>query len=174
MKYSLGERRVLCKGDYWIAPGAVVIGTVVLEDNASVWWNCVVRGDSEVITIGENSQIQDGCVLHADPGFPLTLERNVSVGHMAMLHGCTVGEGSLVGIKSVILNGAKVGRNCLIGANSLITEGKVIPEGSMVLGSPGRIVRQLTPEEIAGVNRIAASYSARYKRYRQELRPDES
>ncbi len=174
MKYVIEDRRVVCKGDYYIAPNSAVIGSVILEHNASIWFNCVLRADNDTITIGEGSQIQDGCVLHADPGAPILLERNVSVGHMAMLHGCTVGEGSLVGIKSVILNGAKVGRNCLIGANSLITEGKVIPEGSMVLGSPGRIVRQLTPEEIAGVNRIAASYSARYKRYRQELRPDES
>ena len=118
MKYSLGVRKVVCKGNNWIAPNATVIGTVVLENNASIWWNCVLRGDNDVITIGENSQVQDGSVLHADPGFPLTLHKNVSVGHMAMLHGCTIGEGSLVGIGAVILNGAKIGKNCLIGAPS--------------------------------------------------------
>ena len=124
MKYSLGERKVTCKGDYWIAENAIVIGSVVLENNASIWFNCVVRGDNDVITIGENSQLQDGCVVHVDPGHPLTLGKNVSVGHMAMLHGCTVGDGSLIGIKSVILNDAVIGRNCLIGANTLIAEGK--------------------------------------------------
>ena len=120
MKYSLGDRKVTCKGEYWIADNAIVIGSVVLENNASVWFNCVVRGDHDVITIGENSQLQDGCVLHVDPGHPLTLGKNVSVGHLAMLHGCTVGDGSLVGIKSVILNDAVIGKNCLIGANTLI------------------------------------------------------
>jgi carbonic anhydrase/acetyltransferase-like protein (isoleucine patch superfamily) len=173
MKYALGEHRVVAKGEHWIAPNAVVIGTVVLEHNASVWWNCVLRGDCEVITIGENSQVQDGCVLHADPGFPLTLEKNVSVGHLAMLHGCTVGEGSLIGIKSVILNGAKIGRHCLIGANTLIAEGKVIPEGSLVVGSPGRVVRPLTPEEISKINKIAEHYVHNHQRYRRELRPQE-
>ena len=142
MKYSFEERKVVCKGDYWIAPDAIVIGSVVLENNASVWFGCIVRADNDTVTIGENSQLQDGCVLHVDPGFPITIGRNVSVGHMAMLHGCTIGDGSLIGIKSVILNGAKVGRNCLIGANSLITEGKEIPDGSMVMGAPGKVVRE--------------------------------
>lgn len=172
MKYSLGERKVVCKGDYWIAPNAVVIGSVTLENNASIWWNCVLRSDNELITIGENAQVQDGSVLHADPGFPLTLEKNVSVGHMAMLHGCTIGEGSLIGIKSVILNGAKIGRNCLIGANTLIAEGKQIPEGSLVLGSPGKVVRQLSPEEIKRINSIADHYVRNFKRYQRELVPD--
>lgn len=174
MKYTLGECKVVCKGDYWIAPNAVVIGSVVLENNASVWWNCVLRGDSDTITIGENSQVQDGSVLHADPGFPLTLEKNVSVGHMAMLHGCTIGEGSLVGIKAVILNGAKIGRNCLIGAGAFIGEGKEIPDGSLVLGAPGKVVRPLTPEQIKGINGIADHYVQNFKRYKQELQPDES
>ncbi|MGZ8155600.1 MAG: gamma carbonic anhydrase family protein [Burkholderiales bacterium] len=172
MKYSLGDRNVICKGDYWIAENATVIGSVVLENNANIWFNCVVRGDNDVITIGENSQLQDGCVLHVDPGHPLTLGRNVSVGHMAMLHGCTIGEGSLVGIKSVILNDAVIGKNCLIGANTLISEGKTIPDGSLVLGSPGKVVRALTPEEIERINRIASNYAARAKRYAKELKPD--
>ncbi len=171
MKYSLAERKIVTKGDYWIAPNATVIGSVVLENNASVWFNVVVRGDNDVITIGENSQVQDGSVLHADPGFPLTLGKNVSVGHMAMLHGCTVGDGSLIGIKSVILNGAVIGRNCLIGANTLIAEGKTIPDGSLVLGSPGRVVRQLLPEEIIRINEIADHYVANFKRYQAGCTP---
>jgi carbonic anhydrase/acetyltransferase-like protein (isoleucine patch superfamily) len=174
MKYSLGDRKVVCKGDYWIAPNAVVIGSVTLEHNASIWWNCVLRSDNETITIGENAQVQDGSVLHADPGFPLTLEKNVSVGHMAMLHGCTIGEGSLVGIGAVILNGAKIGKNCLIGARAFIGEGKEIPDGSMVLGMPGKVVRQLSAEEIARIQRISAHYVQNWQRYRNELKPDES
>jgi carbonic anhydrase/acetyltransferase-like protein (isoleucine patch superfamily) len=172
MKYSLGHRKVICKGDYWIADNATVIGTVVLENNASIWFNCVVRGDLDVITIGENSQLQDGCVLHVDPGHPLTLGKNVSVGHMAMLHGCTVGDGTLIGIKSVILNDAIIGRNCLIGANSLILERKKIPDGSLVMGSPGKVVRQLTADEIKFVYESASEYAAMAKRYRVELKPD--
>jgi carbonic anhydrase/acetyltransferase-like protein (isoleucine patch superfamily) len=172
MKYTLGERKVVCKGDYWIAENAVVIGNVVLENNANIWFNCVVRADNDVVTIGENSQLQDGCVLHVDPGHPITIGRNVSVGHMAMLHGCTIGDGSLIGIKSVILNDAVIGKNCLIGANSLIPEGKEIPDGSLVMGSPGKVVRQLSEEEIRRINRIADNYAARAKRYRSELRED--
>ncbi|HET7597409.1 MAG TPA: gamma carbonic anhydrase family protein [Burkholderiales bacterium] len=174
MKYSFEERRVVCKGDYWIAPDAVVIGSVVLEPNASVWFGCIVRADNDVVTIGENSQLQDGCVLHVDPGFPVTIGRNVSVGHMAMLHGCTIGDGSLIGIKSVILNGAKVGRNCLIGASSLITEGKEIPDGSLVVGSPGKVVRALSTEEIRRINSASDHYVDKFKRYRATFRPDGS
>ena len=173
MKYSLGEHKIVAKGDYWIAPSATVIGKVVLEDNVSIWFNVVLRGDNEVITIGENSQVQDGSVLHADPGFPLTLGKNVSIGHMVMLHGCTIGDGSLVGIKSVILNGAVIGRNCLIGANTLIAEGKTIPEGSLVLGSPGKVVRKLSPEEITGINQFADHYVANFKRYRAGFKSEE-
>jgi carbonic anhydrase/acetyltransferase-like protein (isoleucine patch superfamily) len=172
MKYSLGERKVVCKGDYWIADNAIVVGSVVLENNASVWFNCVVRGDNDVITIGENSQLQDGCVVHIDPGHPLTLGKNVSIGHMAMLHGCTVGDGTLIGIKSVILNDAVIGRNCLIGANTLIPERKVIPDGSLVLGSPGKVVRKLTEAEILEVTGTADWYVKAWQRYRAELEPD--
>lgn len=171
MKLSFEDRRIACKGDYWIAPNAVVIGSVVLEANASIWFGCVVRGDDDTITIGENSQIQDGCVLHVDPGFPLTIGSNVSVGHMVMLHGCTIGDGTLIGIKSVILNGAKVGKNCLIGANSLIAEGKEIPDGSLVVGSPGRVVRQLSEAEIREINSFADHYVQQYKRYRASAKP---
>lgn len=172
MKYSIGERKVICKGQYWISDNAIVIGSVVLEDNASIWFNCVVRGDNDVVTIGENSQLQDGCVVHVDPGHPVTLGKNVSVGHMAMLHGCTVGDNSLIGIKSVVLNGAVIGKNCLIGANSLITEGKRIPDGSMVMGSPGKVVRRLTEAEIAFIQRSAEDYIASAQRYKQDLKVD--
>ena len=172
MKFSLAERKIECKGDYYIAGNAIVIGSVVLHANASIWWNCVVRADNDVVTIGENSQLQDGCILHVDPGFPITIGSGVSVGHMAMLHGCTIGDGSLIGIKSVILNGAKIGKNCLIGANSLIAEGKEIPDGSLVIGSPGRIVRQLSAEEIARINRAADHYVQKFQLYRRELKQD--
>lgn len=174
MKYSFEGRKVLCKGDYWIASDATVIGSVVLENNASIWFGCVVRGDNDVITIGENSQLQDGCVVHVDPGFPVTLGENVSVGHMAMLHGCTVGDGTLVGIKAVILNGARIGKNCLIGANSLIAEGREIPDGSLVVGSPGKVVRQLSAEEIKYIRSFADDYVQTFRRYRTSFQADPS
>lgn len=174
MKYSFEDRKVVCKGDYWIAPDAIVIGSVVLENNASVWFGCIVRADNDTVTIGENSQLQDGCMLHVDPGFPIAIGKNVSVGHMAMLHGCTIGDGSLIGIKSVILNGAKIGSNCLIGANALIAEGKEIPDGSLVIGSPGRVVRQLSAEEIARINGASSHYVQKFRRYRDTFRPDGS
>ena len=173
MKYSLADRKVVTKGEHWIAPGASVIGSVTLENNASVWFNAVVRGDNEQITIGENSQVQDGAVLHADPGFPCTLGKNVSIGHLAMVHGCTVGDGTLVGIKSVILNGAVIGKNCLIGANALVGEGKVIPDGSLVIGSPGKVARKLTDEEIARINATAGNYVNRFKRYQSGLKVED-
>ena len=169
MKYTLGERRIETRGDYWIAPDAAVMGSVVLERNASIWWQCVVRGDSDVITIGENSNVQDASVLHTDPGILLTIGKNVSVGHLVMLHGCTIGDNSLIGIRSVILNRAVIGKNCLIGAGALITEGKEIPDCSVVMGAPGRIVRQVTPEEIAHFREIADHYVENFKRYRREL-----
>src|SRR3990172_12554057 len=172
MKYAFEDRKVVCKGDYWIAPNAIVIGSVVLENNVSIWFNCVVRGDNDVITIGENSQLQDGCVVHVDPGLPVTLGKNVSVGHMAMLHGCTIGDGTLIGIKAVILNGAKIGKNCLIGANSLIAEGKEIPDGSLVVGSPGKVVRQLTEREIKFILDAADHYVQKFRRYRETFQVD--
>jgi carbonic anhydrase/acetyltransferase-like protein (isoleucine patch superfamily) len=172
MKYSLGNSRVTCNGDCWIADNATVVGSVILENNASIWFNCVVRADNDTIRIGENSQLQDGCILHVDPGFPIKLGRNVSIGHMAMLHGCTIGDGTLIGIKSIVLNGAQIGRNCVIGANSLITEGKKIPDGSLVLGSPGKVVRALSDHEIRLYNSFADDYVARWKQYRAELKAD--
>jgi carbonic anhydrase/acetyltransferase-like protein (isoleucine patch superfamily) len=170
MRYALEDRRVTTEGDdWWIAPNAVAIGDVILKRNASVWWGAVLRGDNEPITIGENSNIQDGSVLHTDPGFPLLIGRNVTVGHMVMLHGCTIGDGTLVGIGSVIMNGAKIGKNCLIGARALITEGKEIPDNSMVMGAPGKVIRELTPEQIAGMQLGADRYVENWKRYKQHL-----
>ena len=174
MKFSLGGVRVETEGDdYWIAPTAVLIGNVKLERNASVWWNAVLRGDNEPITIGENANIQDGCVLHTDPGFPLTVGKDVTVGHLVMLHGCTIGDGSLVGIGSVILNGARIGRNCLIGAKAFIGEGKQIPDNSVVLGAPGKIVRTLDADKAAKLAEAATRYVANWQRYKAGLAPDE-
>ncbi|MGD1926130.1 MAG: gamma carbonic anhydrase family protein [Paracoccaceae bacterium] len=140
--YRLGDHAptVPKEGTYWIAPGAQVIGRVTLAEQVSIWFNAVLRGDNEPITIGKGSNVQDGAVFHTDPGFPLAIGADVTVGHMALLHGCTVGDGTLVGMGAMVMNGAKVGRNCLIGANALVTEGKEIPDGSMVLGQPGKIV----------------------------------
>ena len=169
--YSLGEREVEFHGpDWFIADNASVIGSVVLANNVSVWFNAVVRGDNDVITIGENSNVQDAAVLHTDPGIKLTLGRDVSVGHLAMLHGCTVGDNSLIGINAVVLNRAVIGKNCLIGSNALIPEGKIIPDGSLVVGSPGRVVRSLGPKEIAGLKFIADGYRERFRRFRTELK----
>src|SRR5438045_1128415 len=148
MIYQLGHRKPVFKGDYYVADNAAVIGSVVMEPNASVWWSVTVRGDNEVITIGENVNVQDGSVIHTDEGVPVVLEKNVSVGHLVMLHGCTVREISLIGIGAIILNKAVIGKNCLVGAGATVTEGKEIPDGSLVLGV-NKIVRQLSPEEIA-------------------------
>lgn len=169
MIYGLGNKKPVLQGNNYIAPNATVIGDVVLGKNASVWWNVVIRGDNDTITIGEDVNIQDGAVLHTDEGVPLTLEKGVSVGHMAMLHGCTVKEGSLIGIKAVVLNRAVIGRDCLVGANALIPEGKVISDRSLVVGSPGRVVRQLSDEEVATVRGIAQHYVDNAARYLKEL-----
>jgi len=173
MKYLLEDRKVETDGDdYWVAPNAAVIGAVTLRHNASVWWSAVLRGDNEPIVVGEGSNIQDGSVLHTDPGYPLEIGSDVTVGHMVMLHGCTIGHGSLIGIGSIILNGVKVGRNCLIGANSLLTEGKEIPDNSLVLGSPGKVMRDLTEQEIQGQIAIARKYVDNWRRYRAGLVED--
>ena len=137
MKFAIGERRVECRGDHYIAPNATVIGSVVLEQDASVWFNAVLRGDNDLITLGARSNVQDGAVLHTDTGIPLTVGPDCTIGHMAMLHGCVVGAGSLIGIKAVVLNHARIGKQCIIGANALVTEGKDIPDRSLVVGSPG-------------------------------------
>jgi carbonic anhydrase/acetyltransferase-like protein (isoleucine patch superfamily) len=174
MRYALGDARISTADDrFWIAPTAVVIGKVTLGKNASVWWHSVVRGDDEPITVGEGSNIQDGCVLHTDPGFPLIIGDSVTVGHMVTLHGCTIGNGSLIGIGAVVLTGAVIGRNCLIGARALIPEGKTIPDNSLVMGAPGKVVREVTSEHIARMRDSAAQYVANAKRYRQQLRADD-
>ena len=174
MKYALGSVEVSTDGDdYWIAPNAAVIGNVSLGKNVSIWWNSVVRGDFESITIGENTNIQDGCVLHTDYGKPLRIGANITVGHMAMLHGCEIGDGSLIGIGSIVLNQAKIGKNCLIGANSLVPERKEIPDGSLVMGSPGKIVRQLTEDEIVRISAGVQEYIKNWKRFGESLRTQE-
>jgi carbonic anhydrase/acetyltransferase-like protein (isoleucine patch superfamily) len=170
MRYALDGVRLETDGDdWWIAPSAVVIGKVKLEKNASVWWNAVVRGDNELITVGENSNVQDGCVLHTDPGFPLTIGKDVTIGHLVMLHGCTIGEGSLIGIGSVILNGTRIGRNCLIAAKTMLGEGKEIPDNSLVMGAPGKVVRQIAPEQAAHMAKGARHYVENWRRYRSGL-----
>jgi carbonic anhydrase/acetyltransferase-like protein (isoleucine patch superfamily) len=169
--YQLNDRRVVADGVYFVADNARVIGSVRLHNNASVWYGAVLRGDNDLITIGENANIQDGSVLHTDPGCPLTVGANVTVGHNVMLHGCTIGDNSLIGINAVVLNRARIGANCIIGANALITEGKEIPDGVMVMGSPGKVVRALTPAEIEGLRRSAAGYVANARRFAEGLVP---
>ncbi|MFU8814251.1 MAG: gamma carbonic anhydrase family protein [Pseudomonadales bacterium] len=169
MLLQLDDRRVRAEGDYWVADSAVVLGSVLLKNNASVWFNAVVRGDNELITIGENSNVQDGSVLHTDPGCPILIGSNVTIGHKVMLHGCEIGDNSLIGINAVVLNRVKIGKNCLIGANALITEGKEIPDNSMVLGAPGKVVRELTAAEIQGLQMGAAHYVDNARRFRAGL-----
>ncbi len=169
--YSLGALNPALppEGEYWIAPSAQVMGNVIMRKNSSVWWGAIVRGDNDPIEIGENSNVQDGSVLHTDIGSPLTIGANVTIGHMVMLHGCTIGDGSLVGIGSIILNGARIGKNCLIGAGALITEGKEIPDNSMVMGAPGKVVREIGDGHAAILQASALHYVENWKRYRTEL-----
>jgi len=171
--YNLGESRPVLpnEGEYWIAPNATVIGKVTLKKNASIWFGCTVRGDNEDIIIGENSNIQDGSVLHTDWDSPLMIGANVTIGHMVMLHGCTIGEGSLIGIGSIVMNGVKIGKNCLVGANSLITEGKEFPDNCLIMGAPAKVVRELTPDQIRGLGVSASSYVKNWQRFSRELTP---
>jgi len=155
---------------FWIAPSATVIGRVTLRSQASVWWGAVLRGDNERITLGEGSNVQDNAVLHTDMGFPLEIGPYVTVGHQAMLHGCTIGENSLIGIGAVILNGAKIGRNCLIGAMAFVGEGKVIPDNSLVKGIPGKVVGEVTEEQAARMRAGTEAYIRNWKRYRDHAR----
>ncbi|OCR23238.1 hypothetical protein AFK24_19195 [Pseudomonas syringae] len=173
MKYRLGDARVETDPNSWVAPNAVLIGKVKLEAGSSVWFNAVLRGDNELIHIGENSNVQDGTVMHTDMGSPLEIGKGVTIGHNVMLHGCSVGDYSLIGINSVILNGAKIGKYCLIGANSLIGEGKVIPDGSLVMGSPGKVVRELTEIQKKMLEASAAHYVNNARRYARDLQPQE-
>jgi carbonic anhydrase/acetyltransferase-like protein (isoleucine patch superfamily) len=173
MIYSLGPHRVELRGDgHFIAHNSTVIGRVTLGASASLWFNTVVRGDNDAIGIGARTNIQDGAVLHTDTGFPLTIGEGVSIGHLAMLHGCTIGDDSLVGLSAVILNGAVIGRECLIGAGALISERKVIPDRSLVVGAPGRVIRTLTDEEVAHIRAGAEHYVENARCYRSGLVPD--
>lgn len=158
-------------GDYWVAPGAHVIGHVVLAEGVSIWFGCTLRGDNEPLVIGEGSNIQENCVLHTDMGYPLTIGANCTIGHKAMLHGCTIGDGSLIGMGATVLNGAVIGKGCLIGAGALVTEGKVIPDGSLVMGSPGRVVRQLDGAAQARLLASAAGYRANMQKFKNGLQP---
>ena len=167
MIYELNGKKPECHGDHWIAESADVIGNVILGDQVSIWFNAVLRGDNDPITVGRGSNIQDGSVLHTDIGSPLTIEEGVTVGHKVMLHGCFIGKNSLIGINSVVLNGARVGKNCLVGANSLIPEGKDIPDGSLVMGSPAKVIRQLDERAIDGLRISSKNYIANYKRFRE-------
>ena len=171
MIYALGDRRPQFKGDYFIADNAAVMGSVILENDASVWFSCVLRGDCDDLIVGEGSNVQDGAVLHTDPGIKLKIGRDCIIGHLAMLHGCEIGDNTLIGIKSAILNRAVIGKNCIVGANALITEGKTFPDGSLIVGSPAKVVRQLTPGEIQFITQNAQYYVQNFKRFKKELKP---
>ena len=174
MLYRLGDRKVRLLGcGHYVAPSAQVVGDVTLEQDVSIWFNVVIRADKDSIAIGEGSNIQDGSVLHVDPGYPMRIGKGVTVGHKAMLHGCTVGDNSLIGINAVVLNGVKIGRNCLIGANSLVVENTEIPDGSMVFGSPARIRRALTEAEIDALRLSAAHYVQNGQLFTRELAEQE-
>lgn len=171
--WGLGDREPTLPpdGDCWIAPDAQVIGDVRLGAGASVWFGTVLRGDNEPIIIGENTNVQEHCAMHTDVGIPLTIGRDVTIGHQVMLHGCTVGDESLIGIGSVVLNGAVIGRNCLVGARALVTEGKVFDDGWLIVGAPAKPVRRLTETEIEGLRLSAAHYVENARRFRRDLRP---
>lgn len=154
----------------WVADSAEVVGRVTLGEDVSIWFNAVLRGDSDTLTIGAGSNIQDGSVLHADTGFPLVIGERVTVGHQVMLHGCSIGDESLIGIGAVVLNGARIGRNCIVGAGALVTEGKSFPDGSLIVGAPAKVVRELTPEQMAGLRGSAAHYVNNGRRYRTGLK----
>jgi carbonic anhydrase/acetyltransferase-like protein (isoleucine patch superfamily) len=168
--YQLGDLAPQLHASAWVADSAEVLGDVVMGEGSSVWFGTVVRGDSDTIRIGACTNIQDNSTLHADPGKPLTIGDNVSVGHQVMLHGCTIGDGTLVGIGTVILNNARIGKNCIVGACSLVTESKEFPDGSMIMGSPAKVVRQLTPEQIADLQRIAKHYVENVQRFQAGLK----
>lgn len=170
--YRFGAKTPLIDPTAWIAPNATIIGDVRLAANVSIWWNCVLRGDNDPITVGEDSNVQDGSILHTDEGIPLTIGRGVTVGHMVMLHGCTIGDGSLIGMGAIVLNSAVIGKNCLIGAGSLIPEGKTIPDNSLVVGSPGRVVHELTEKHLARIAHSAGHYvvtADNYRRFLEEI-----
>jgi carbonic anhydrase/acetyltransferase-like protein (isoleucine patch superfamily) len=168
--YALGEHSPRVAASVYVAPNASVIGNVVLAENATVWFGATLRGDNEIISIGARGNVQDSAVMHTDPGFPLTVGADVSVGHQAMMHGCTVGAGTLIGIQAVVLNGAVIGKSCLVGAGALITERKVFPDGCLIIGAPAKAVRELTAEERENLIKVAANYAERGAYYRNHLR----
>ncbi len=168
--YSLGDLTPHIDDDTWIAPDANVIGNVVMEAGASVWFGSTLRGDNEVIHIGAGTNVQENTVMHTDIGFPLTIGAGCTIGHKVMLHGCFIGENSLIGMGATVLNGAKIGKNCLIGAGALITEGKEIPDGSLVMGAPGKVVRQMDEQGIAGLKASALHYQDNMRRFRADLK----
>ena len=168
--FQLDESAPAIHPSAWVADNAQIMGQVTLAENSSVWFGVVIRGDTSTITVGRGSNIQDNSVLHADNGIPLMIGENVTVGHQVMLHGCTVGNGSLIGIGAVVLNGARIGQHCLVGAGALVTEGKVFPDGSMIIGSPAKAVRQLSPEQIEGLKMSAEHYVSNADRYKTGLK----
>ena len=169
MFYDLKDKKPKNSSKNWVAPNATIIGDVILEENTSIWFNAVLRGDIENIHISEGSNVQDGSVLHTDPGCPLKIGKNVTVGHLVMLHGCTIGDNSLIGIGAVILNNAKIGKNCIIGAKALITENKEIPDNSLVVGSPGKVIREVTEEEKKSVLENTKHYQDNWKKYSKSV-----
>ncbi|MEM7196764.1 MAG: gamma carbonic anhydrase family protein [Pseudomonadota bacterium] len=171
MRYKLGDETPQCHPSSWIAPGAVVIGKVTLYAQSSVWYGAVIRGDNEMITLGEGSNVQENSVMHTDPGCPLHVSKGVTIGHQAILHGCHIGDNSLIGIGAVILNNAVIGKNCIIGAKALIAEGKVIPDNSLVVGMPGKVIRQCDDAQIAGLRKNAQHYVARAALFRDQCMP---
>jgi carbonic anhydrase/acetyltransferase-like protein (isoleucine patch superfamily) len=168
--YQLDDLKPVIPESAWVADNAQVMGAVTLGENASVWFGVVIRGDTETIRIGNGTNIQDNSVLHADHGSPLVIGNNVTAGHQVMLHGCTIGDNSLIGIQAVILNGARIGKNCLVGAGALVTEGKEFPDGSLIIGSPAKAVRQLSPEQIEGLKMSAQHYMDNARRYKSGLK----
>lgn len=167
---ALGDRAPELQGDgHFIAENATIIGSVRLKNEASVWFNCVLRGDNDWLEVGERSNIQDGCILHTDPGIPLVVGDGVTVGHRVMLHGCRIGDNSLIGIGSTLLNGSVIGRNCIVGAHSLVTENKEFPDGSLIFGSPARVARELSEEEIAHIGWSADIYVQNARRFNEQL-----
>ena len=169
MFYDLKEKKPKTLGENWVAPNAMIIGDVTLGKNTSIWFNAVLRGDVENIFIGEGSNVQDGSVLHTDPGCPLKVGKDVTIGHMVMLHGCTIGDNSLIGIGAVILNKAKIGKNCIIGAKALITENKEIPDNSLVVGSPGKVIREVTEDEKKAIVENTKHYQDNWKKYSKSI-----
>ena len=170
--YALGDRRpqLPAEGRFWIAPNATVLGDVVLGEGVGVWFGATLRGDNETLSIGARSNIQEGCTLHTDPGFPLEIGADCTVGHNAILHGCKIGEGSLIGMGAIVLNGASIGRNCLVGAGALVTEGKSFPDGSLIVGSPAKAVRELDEATRAALRESAARYVANARRFARDLK----